>query len=198
MLCGWPATTAKRGAHRFECHRRTHRDNFRTSVAVTGNGDAVVVWSGKSPQGVWTLFSRTMREGSMTPVASVASGGENVYHQTVADSAGTVHVALAGVSESRLANPPLALERLVLVGGGNRFRRRCRQLGSGDGGRLERQRLGWMGRLWIRRLQCLREAPRRRRCLEPSPADHSLSRIRRKRVTCVRRCRQTLDRMGPR
>ncbi len=74
----------------------THRDNFRTSVAVTGNGDAVVVWSGKSPRGVWTLFSRTMREGSMTPVASVASGGENVYHQTVADSAGTVHVAWQG------------------------------------------------------------------------------------------------------
>lgn len=73
-----------------------YRDNFRTAVAVDRNAAAVVVWSGKSPSGTWGLFSRSFRGGELTPTASIAAGGENVYHQAVRDSQGGVHVAWQG------------------------------------------------------------------------------------------------------
>ena len=69
-------------------------DNFRTSVEAA-DGSIVVVWSGKSPQGFWGLFSRSLREDHLTPVASIASQGENVYHRT-AHSSGGVHVVWQG------------------------------------------------------------------------------------------------------
>ncbi len=73
-----------------------YSDSFRTSVEVSGTGSVVVVWSGKSPQGVWGLHSRTLRQGDLTQPASIASQGENLYHRTVADSAGNVHVVWQG------------------------------------------------------------------------------------------------------
>ena len=71
-------------------------DNFRTEVAVAGDGSVVVVWSGKSPDGTWGLFSRTLGPGGLSEIASLASAGENIYHRTVTDSLGNVHVAWQG------------------------------------------------------------------------------------------------------
>ena len=71
-------------------------DNFRTSVAVDRNGSAIVVWSGKSPQGSWGLFARALTATAMSAVSSIASSGENVYHRAAADSEGNIHVAWQG------------------------------------------------------------------------------------------------------
>ncbi len=73
-----------------------YADNFRTAVAIGGDGSVVAVWSGKSPDGTWGLFSRALRENRLTGVATVASEGENLYHQAASDSNGIVHVAWQG------------------------------------------------------------------------------------------------------
>ena len=73
-----------------------YADNFRTSIEVSGDGAVVVVWSGKSPQGVWSLYSRTLQQGDLAQTARIASEGENLYHRTAADSAGNVHVIWQG------------------------------------------------------------------------------------------------------
>ena len=70
-----------------------YADNFRTAVAVDRNGAVVTVWSGKSPDGVWGLFSRAYASGEFGAITGLASEGENLYHQAVADSLGNVHVA---------------------------------------------------------------------------------------------------------
>ena len=71
-------------------------DNFRTALAVDGGGSVVVVWSGKSPDGDWNLFSRTVRNGEMGPVRSVWNGGASLYHRAASDSNGRVHVVWQG------------------------------------------------------------------------------------------------------
>ena len=71
-------------------------DNFRTEVAVDGDGSVVVVWSGKSPDRTWGLFSRALGSGGLSEITSLASAGENIYHRAVADSLGNVHVAWQG------------------------------------------------------------------------------------------------------
>ena len=76
-----------------------YSDNFRTSVEIGGSGDIVVVWSGKSSQGVWGLYSRLLHQGNLTATTSIASHGENVYHLTAADSAGNIHVVWQGFRE---------------------------------------------------------------------------------------------------
>lgn len=73
-----------------------YADNFRTAVALDSSGNPVVVWSGKSPEGQWGLFARTMTAGAPGPVASLAAGGPNAYHQAASDRKGTVHVAWQG------------------------------------------------------------------------------------------------------
>ena len=70
-----------------------YADNFRTAVAIDRNGAAVVVWSGKSPDGAWGLYSRSFSSGALSEVSSLADAGPNLYHQAVSDSAGNVHVA---------------------------------------------------------------------------------------------------------
>ena len=71
-------------------------DNFRTEVALDRDGSVVVVWSGKSPDGAWGLFSRALGVGGLTEIVSLASTGGNIYHRTAADSRGNVHVAWQG------------------------------------------------------------------------------------------------------
>ncbi len=71
-------------------------DNFRTAVESDRSGGIVVVWSGKSPEGSWGLHARILRNGQLTATASLANGGANIYHQTVRDSRGNVHVAWQG------------------------------------------------------------------------------------------------------
>ena len=69
-----------------------YRDNFRTAVSLDANSRVVVVWSGKSPDGSWGLFSRVLHEGQLSAIASIADSGENLYHQVARDSDGTLHV----------------------------------------------------------------------------------------------------------
>ncbi len=76
-----------------------YADNFRTAVTVADSGTPVVIWSGKSPDGVWGLFARTVGEEALGPVASVATEGPNMYHQAGSDSKGGVHVAWQGFRE---------------------------------------------------------------------------------------------------
>lgn len=76
-----------------------YADNFRTAVTVGNSGTPEVIWSGKSPDGVWGLFSRTVGEETVGPVASVATEGPNMYHQAGTDSEGNVHVAWQGFRE---------------------------------------------------------------------------------------------------
>ena len=73
-----------------------YTDNFRTSVEIAGNGEVVVVWSGKAPEGVWGLFSRALQQGELSETLSIASEGENLYHRTSVDSAGNLHVVWQG------------------------------------------------------------------------------------------------------
>lgn len=70
-----------------------YADNFRTAVAIDRNGAAVVVWSGKSPDGSWGLYARSYAAGALSEVSILADAGPNLYHQAVSDSAGDVHVA---------------------------------------------------------------------------------------------------------
>lgn len=70
-----------------------YADNFRTAVAIDRNGAAVVVWSGKSPDGAWGLYSRSFSSGALSEVSSLADAAPNLYHQAASDSDGNVHVA---------------------------------------------------------------------------------------------------------
>ena len=74
----------------------SHFDNFRTAVATDHSGSPVVVWSGRGADGTWGLFSRSVSEGGLGPVAGVAAAGPNLYHQTTSDSEGNIHVAWQG------------------------------------------------------------------------------------------------------
>ena len=76
-----------------------YADNFRTAVIADRSGGAVVVWSGKSPDGVWGLFSRALRGGELGQIETIASGGQNLYHQAESDGGGNVHVAWQGFRE---------------------------------------------------------------------------------------------------
>lgn len=70
-----------------------HSDNFRTAVAIGNSGLPTVIWSGKSADGTWGLFSRTVSKDGPGPVASIAAEGPNMYLQASSDSEGNVHVA---------------------------------------------------------------------------------------------------------
>lgn len=98
-------------------------DNFRTSVEVGPNGDPVVVWSGKGPDGQWGLFSRAMAGDSLAPVSSIASHGENIYHRTTTDGAGNTHVVWQGfrnqvsrILHARLDGSGWSPETVVSIG----------------------------------------------------------------------------------
>ena len=74
----------------------TYADNFRTAIAGDSGDGLVVVWSGKSPNGSWGIFSRRLSDGQLSEVASLASEGQNIYHRATADSQGNVHVVWQG------------------------------------------------------------------------------------------------------
>ncbi len=71
-------------------------DNFRTAVAVGGDGSVVIAWSGKSPSGELGLFARTLSRETLTPVERIASDAPNLYLSAAADSREGVHVAWQG------------------------------------------------------------------------------------------------------
>ena len=78
---------------------REYTDNFRTAVAIGASGSPLVVWSGKSPDGEWGLFSRTVDREGLGAVARVTAKGPNMYHRARSDSDGKVHIAWQGFRE---------------------------------------------------------------------------------------------------